>query len=148
MGDWQVHSYLNLLFLLLFLLPPVASQAQSSVPQLSSDSSVATAGFFRLSWDTDAAQVELQEASDNDFRSARTYYKGADKAALISGKPNGDWYYRIRALQGDVPGPWSEPLLVTVVHHPLSRALLFFGLGLAVFIAIVVLVVRGPEAAS
>ena len=129
--------------LLACLLTATSGQAQSPAPHLSSDNDIATAGFFRLSWETDAAQVELQEANDDSFSQAHTYYKGADRAAVLSGKANGTWYYRIRAIDEGQAGPWSSALLVTVAHHSLSRALMFFAVGLAVFIAIAVVVVRG-----
>jgi hypothetical protein len=129
--------------LLACLLTATSGQAQSPVPHLSSNSDIATAGFFRLSWETDAAQVELQEANNDTFSQAHTYYKGADRAAVVSGKANGTWYYRIRAIDEGQAGPWSSALLVTVAHHSLSRALLFFAVGLLVFVAIAVVVIRG-----
>ena len=129
--------------LLAGLVAAASGQAQSLAPRLSSDSDIATAGFFRLSWETDAAQVELQEANDAAFSHAHTYYKGADRAAVVSGKANGTWYYRIRAIDEGQAGPWSSALLVTVAHHSLSRALLFFAVGLLVFVAIAVVVIRG-----
>jgi hypothetical protein len=131
--------------LLAGLLAVSTGQAQSPAPHLSSDSDVATAGYFRLSWETDAAQVELQEANDGAFTHAHTYYKGADRAAVVSGKANGTWYYRIRAIEDGQAGPWSSAALVTVAHHSLSRALLFFAVGLAVFIAIGAVVIRGAR---
>jgi hypothetical protein len=127
-------------------LPLSASSAPDLVaPRLSVDNSVATAGFYSLSWETGIERVELQEASEPGFDNPLTAYTGPDRASVISGKPNGTWFYRIRALDDQRAGPWSEPLSVTVAHHSLARALLFLGLGLTVFIATVLMIVRGSD---
>lgn len=126
-------------------LPLSASPAPDSVaPRLAVDNSVATAGFYRLSWETGNTQVELQEATEPGFNNPATAYRGPDRATVISGKPNGTWFYRLRALENR-RGPWSEPLTVTVAHHSLSRAFVFLGLGVTVFIATVLMVVRGSD---
>jgi hypothetical protein len=125
------------------LLAAGSIRAQTVAPRLSVDSAVATAGFFQLSWEIDAEQVELQEAADQDFRNPTTPYIGPDRAAVISGKPDGQWYYRVRAANGSETGPWSAPIEVNVSHHSLARALLFLALGITVFVAIVITVVRG-----
>lgn len=123
---------------------PAIVWAALPAPKLSSDTDTATAGFFRLSWTTDVGRVEVQEADNPEFLDANTSYMGFDRATLVSGKPDGIWYYRIRAWDEAVPGPWSAPVSVSVAHHPLSRAFTFLGLGVIVFIAIVLMIVRGP----
>jgi hypothetical protein len=133
---------------LLCLFTVATSRAQAAVPQLSVDKDIATAGYFRLSWESDAPQVELNEATNPEFRNALTPYRGPDSATVISGKPNGIWYYRVRAVNDADPGPWSETLAVTVAHHSLSRALLFLALGVLVFVAVVVMIIRGPRQAE
>jgi hypothetical protein len=121
------------------------AQPHDVVPQLTSDSDVASAGFFQLSWKTDAQRVELQEATNPGFRNAKTFYIGPDRASVISGKPNGSWYYRVRALDPE-QGGWSEPVTVLVDHHDLSRALMFLFVGVIVFVATVVMILRGGRA--
>jgi hypothetical protein len=114
-------------------LPLSVSPAPDTVaPRLSVDNTVVTAGFYRLSWEA-------------GFDNPATTYTGPDRATVISGKPNGSWFYRIRTLQDKNAGPWSEPLTVTVAHHSLTRALLFLALGVTVFIATVLMIVRGSE---
>jgi hypothetical protein len=124
--------------------PLGAVQAAQAAPALETDSDVATAGFYQLSWQAGEAPVafELQEATRPDFTDARVFYRGPDLATVLSGKPDGDYYYRIRSLDG-APSPWSEPVHVEVKHHALSRALTFLALGAIVFIATVVLILRG-----
>lgn len=127
------------------LLPAGLTVAMASTPRLSSDSEIATAGFFRLSWETDAARVEVQEATSTDFQDAKTVYTGRDRAAVMSGKSNGTWYYRVRGLSQVQAGPWSQAVAVTVAHHRLSRALMYLLLGVIVFVAILTMVVRGSR---
>jgi len=127
-------------------LPTALADTSLQVPRLSSDTDIATAGFYRLSWQTDGiTQVELQEADNPDFAGARLDYEGPDDASVVSGKPNGTWYYRARVISEQRAGPWSAAVKVAVAHHPLYRAFMFFGLGVAVFVATLLLVVRGAE---
>ncbi|MBD3617962.1 MAG: fibronectin type III domain-containing protein [Chromatiales bacterium] len=129
-----------LLLALLLLLPGLAG---AQAPRLESDSAVATAGYYRLSWQGEAGRFLLEEATRADFADARVLYQGADLATLRSGQPDGDYYYRIRALHEAGPSPWSEAVHVEVRHHPLSRALTFLLLGAIVFLATLVLILRG-----
>jgi len=70
---------------LLCLLTTVSALGQSTAPSISSDSDVAMAGFYHLSWDAAFARIELQEATAPDFRSPTTLYIGTDSATTISG---------------------------------------------------------------
>lgn len=116
-------------------------------PSLSSDTEIANAGFYRLSWQKpgDAVQIQLQEANDPSFAHAALHYQGPDDASVISGKPDGTWYYRAREISDQLTGPWSETVKVTVAHHPLSRAFMFFALGVVVFVATLLLVISGTK---
>jgi len=144
------HCNLRTLLMGLLLLTGVSAvgtaQAALPVPNLKSDTDIATAGFYRLSWRTGKiTQVEAQEADNPAFRDASLHYQGPDDASVISGKANGTWDYRARLLRDRQSGPRSDVVKVTVAHHPLSRAFLFFGLGVAVFVATLLMVVRGAE---
>lgn len=134
-----------LVLLLLWLISAGAAQARGAAPRLASDLDISTTGAFRLTWETQAERVELQESDEPAFQRPRTIYRGPDRASVISGKPNGTWHYRIRALAGDAAGTWSAPLSVSVAHHSLVRGLMFFALGLMVFVATVWLVIRGAR---
>ena len=133
---------------LLLTGPFCTALAQTSlpIPQLSSDTEVATAGFYRLSWQTpEADDIQLQESDNPRFADAALRYQGPDDASVISGKPNGTWYYRARVIDDQQTGPWSEAVKVTVAHHPLSRALMFFTLGVVVFVATLLMVISGTK---
>ena len=140
-----LNLMLRLILLLLFLLcsPLVFSAASPAVSEFETDTQVATSGFFRLSWQSDA-EVELEELEDADGRGARLIYRGADQAYFVSGKPDGVYGYRIRVPAQSEPSPWLGPVEVEVRHHSLTRAWLFFALGAFVFLSILVLVLRRP----
>lgn len=127
------------------LLSTGVTHAQMTVPELSVDNETATAGYYRLNWETDAESFELQEASSPGFENATTAYSGPDRASVFSGKPDGTWHYRVRAAENGQPGPWSDAVTVTVAHHDPGRAFMFLALGFFIFIAIVLTIVRSRE---
>lgn len=125
--------------------------AHAQPPQLEADQKVATAGFYSLSWDGAGPDIvfELQEAHSADFVDGRIRYVGPDTATQLSGQPNGQYFYRVRIVEpAPRASPWSDAVEVEVAHHPLSRAFLFFGIGLVVFLATVALIVRGSRTAQ
>lgn len=110
-------------------------------PPLQSDTSLATGGYFVLSWQApEGGSFELRERRTDV--PARVLYRGPDTARLISGKPDGEYLYQVRRI--DEP-EWSEPLRVRVEHHSLARALTFFVVGAVVFVATLIVVARGAE---
>ena len=124
--------------LLIWCLPPIAAAGT-----LTSDTTEATAGFYRLSWQADEP-VRLVESRSSNFDESRAVYSGADLARVISGKSDGAWFYRLESIAtGAVV---AGPTRVIVRHHPLSRALAFFGLGAMVFAATLGLIVFGSRA--
>jgi hypothetical protein len=124
-------------------LVPGTIYAQYQAPRLFVNNTIATAGFFRLQWETQSKQVELQVATNPEFQNPTTAYIGPDRATVISGKPDGTLYYRVRALDTPKPSPWSESVIVEVRHHSLPRALMFLTLGVLVFLITVTMIVLG-----
>lgn len=112
---------------------------------LKSDSDIATAGFYRLSWIADQP-VELQESVQADFSDARVVYRGADTAMFVSGKSDGSYFYRARSA--DSTQSWSEVVKVSVEHHSLPRAFTFLAIGIVVFLATIALIVNGSRNAD
>lgn len=133
--------------LLLVLQFPGLAQAQQHAPRLFSDTQTASAGYYRLNWESaDIDPVfELQQADNPAFTDAELRYRGQDAASVVSGMPDGEWYYRARSVTGGKVSPWSDTIAIKVAHHPLSRAWLFFGLGTLVFAATLLLIIRGTE---
>jgi hypothetical protein len=103
-------------------------------------------GTAELSWEgaSRGLRFELQQATDPAFRTARTRYRGPDRASFISGLADGTYHYRVRALgPGGQASAWSAPTRLDVTHHPLGLALLLFCAGALVFLLTVGVVVHG-----
>jgi hypothetical protein len=148
-----ITNNLGVAFIILILLTSPIEATQSSslskAPELTSDSYTATAGFYHLKWQKDGlsnAVYELQEAPDAGFTQSTTIYRGPDQGTLISGRLDGQYFYRVRTLgQGEPASAWSSPITVTVRHHSLARALGFFAAGAAVFLATLGLIIFGAQ---
>lgn len=115
--------------------------------RLETDTDTATAGYYQLSWAESNIRSRLVESRDPEFRDKLVVYAGADTARLMSGKPDGDYYYRLEANDATA-APVSNSLKVTVQHHSLQRAWTFFAVGAAVFAATLGLIVFGSRAAG
>jgi hypothetical protein len=121
------------------------TQFACASPQLQSNTPVSTAGYFTLSWeDESTGNFELQRAPNDRFDTPVTLYRGPDKATVVSGLANGDYFYRVRGIESN-SGGWSDPVKVTVAHHPLSRAFLFFTLGAIMFLITITVLIRGAR---
>jgi len=125
-------------------LIPISATAAHSV-ELSSDTQVAPAGYFQLRWQGDEklAQYRLLESDNPRFNRNKVIYQGPDLATVMSGKHNGSYYYRVAELQGDTPVTVSNTVMVKVAHHSLAKALGFFAIGALVFLATLLLILRG-----
>ena len=121
---------------------PLHAGAQSL--QLESDTDVATAGYFQLRWSS-TSPVILEESQSAEFASTRVIYRGSDAATVMSGKRDGDLFYRVRVSDSDAQ---SNVVKVTVRHHSIERAFAFFALGATVFIATLLLIVRGARSGA
>lgn len=147
-GVFNFGNHLRIFITLLVLISPLVPgtiYAKYQAPRLFVNNTIATAGFFRLHWETQAEHVELQVATNPQFEAPTTAYIGPDRATVISGKSDGTLYYRVRALDNLQPSPWSEPVAVEVKHHNLPRALMFLSLGILVFLITVTMVIRGAR---
>lgn len=135
------------LFLLSVVVLPLP--VLSSNIHLDSDTEVATAGYFRLSWWLDAMvekdniEYQLQRSGQPDFARFKVAYLGPDLARVVSGKSDGEYYYRIRAIQHGVPlTGWSNVVRISVAHHSLFRALMFFVAGAMVFFSLLIFILK------
>ena len=124
-----------LILLLVGLVLPV-SMARAAEIQMTDDGR--TAGYVTLAWPDARGDVTLERRDDGNWT---PIYQGADDATTLTGLPNGTYEYRLR----DASGAVSQPYEVTIAHHPLSRALAFFGTGLVMFIVLLTLLFRGPS---
>ena len=125
-------------FLTLLTLPTLVPAIE-----LSSNTEVANAGYYQLSWKlADQEVVLLEESSSESFHIVKEIYKGKDTSTAISGKPNGNYYYRAKSLSSP---DWSETVKVTVEHHSLNKAFIFFFFGLIVFASTCFVIIRNHK---
>ena len=114
----------------------------SSVPEYTKS------GFFKLSWAVENrkdVKFKIEESTDPTFDKFKIKYEGPDLATFVSGLPDGEYFYRVRAISkenGQKSG-WSKTLDVTVEHHSLKLAFTLLILGAIVFIATTSLVLYG-----
>ena len=136
-------SRFTIILFAICLLNPVYASIQESV-ELISDSETATAGFFHLRWHADnyTGNWQLQESQDADLQTFKVLYSGPDLARVISGKPDGIYYYRIVTDTTTTP-QMSNIIKVNVAHHSLSNAFIFFAVGGFIFLAILISIFAG-----
>jgi hypothetical protein len=88
---------------------PAPAGLQASVP-------TAQQTTFRLTWNAvaGASRYLLQEATRVDFSDALTLWEGSTTYLTITGRPPGDYFYRVRALDECTQSGWSQGVAVRV----------------------------------
>lgn len=102
---------------------------------------VAPSGYIQLDWSGEAEFFWLEQAEDSLFEETKVIYRGPDKASFVSGLLDGQYYYRVKANEGE----WSNVLQVQVQHQSLNLALTLSGLGLLVFALTSVVIIKGSR---
>ncbi|MEO9592972.1 hypothetical protein [Rhodopirellula bahusiensis] len=92
-------------------------------------------------------QQALQSTSQ-DFESIspqRVVYEGALPIAFVSGLPDGTYRYRVEALDanGVLIASSDVPAIVQVSHWSVWQAMVLLVIGAIVFLAVIVVIVRG-----
>lgn len=103
-------------------------------------------GYMSIKWSSTGNYVgdyQLEQASDPDFKESKLIYEGPDRASFVSGLPNGVYYFRVRAVEGDKFSQWSPMVSVKVKHHSLAMAFGLASVGIVVFLLTVAVVVKG-----
>jgi hypothetical protein len=96
-------------------------------------------GAYRIAWNgADGTAVRLEE-------NGSPLYEGADSATTVSGRPAGEYTYRIGLMESSETA-WTDSCTTTVTPPSLTLALVLFGVGMFVFASLVVVVVRGHRA--
>lgn len=107
-------------------------------------------GTVRLTWSVPGgALAHIQRDTGAGFADPASVYLGADGASVITGLTDGQYFFRGRLQFSDGRvSAWSDAVAVTVQHHSLNRALVFFLLGAVVFLATLLLIVSGARRAG
>ncbi len=62
-----------------------------------------------------AITFRLEQSSTPDFSDPKLRYEGPDPASVLTGLREGQYHFRVRAIDSeDQPGAWSEPLVLHV----------------------------------
>ena len=122
-----------------------------AAPPLTADTALAREGYFVLRWSVEenpGARLILQQSANPDFaeftaaNGEPTSIDQWDVSNAVqftqSGLDNGDYYYRLTDDFGV-----SNTVQVTVEHHSLVRALMFFSMGLLLFLILVAMIIVG-----
>ena len=98
-------------------------------------------GAYRISWTGEGgADYQLVENGE-------VLYQGSELATTVSGRPEGNYLYQVSSLGPDgSTAAMSEPCSVSVTPPPLGLAFGLFGLGFAVFLAVLITIIRGASA--
>lgn len=98
-----------------------------------------TAGYITLGWlSVSGNNFELKEKLNDQWRSV---YKGDDRASTLSGLSNGSYIYELTA-DGKVS---KGTIKITIQHHPLTRAWIFFATGAAMFLVLILILSLGEK---
>ena len=124
-----------------FFCSVVAVHTQE-IPSFQTKSQSLDAGYIQLNWQgAEGANYTLQESTTPNFEDAQTLYQGTDKKLFISGRENGELYYRLKTKNSD----WTRPLKLTVKHHSQQKAMWFLLIGFIVFITTLVAILYGAH---
>jgi hypothetical protein len=121
----------------------VSHLAAEPALSLESDQATSTAGYYQLSWELKDASpdtIYIVTESSKNGASSETIYQGADTATVLSGKQDGSYTYVVKTKDGKQV---SNQLSVTVSHHSLVSAFIFFCLGAIVFLSIMIAILKG-----
>lgn len=130
-------AFLKTIIFMGFLLLSAPSLAQQSLT-IRDDGS--NAGYATLSWDNPEKKIlELKLFNGDQWQAV---YRGTDSATTVSGLTNGQ--YRYGLFTDMAATPLAETTL-TIQHHPLNRAWIFFFIGLLMFAALVTFISKEAE---
>lgn len=130
----------RMLLLLSLLIATRPAAAEPPEPKVEMDGDP-RAGHVTLTWgpregaDEGVEVYQLEEATREDFADAKTQYRGRHTSSVISGLPNGTFYYRVRYRRkaDGTWSDWSDTRAFTVEHYSRGTAGAFFALGAVVF---------------
>lgn len=98
-----------------------------------------TAGYITLGWS--AVQGNNFELKEKNGAIWKLIYKGEDHATTLSGLANGSYEYQLTA-----DGKVSENSTnITIQHHSIKRAWLFFSIGAVMFFILILILALGEK---
>jgi hypothetical protein len=98
-------------------------------------------GAYRIAWSGAHGRPVRVEENETPL------YQGVDDATTVSGRPSGEYVYRIALAESGDPR-WAATCTVQVSPPSLTLAFSLFGVGLVVFLALVAVIVRGHRSSG
>lgn len=99
------------------LAPTLALAAPALTGNGSSSHAIVNDGKIVLDYSKEPdAVIELHQAPTAGFSESRVRYRGADSATVLTGLAEGDYYFRIRAVDEGGEQPWSNVVHVDVEY--------------------------------
>jgi hypothetical protein len=137
----------TLIFTLSWLFFGTAIEASEGPFEISLSQTISNDGVAVLSWSlSQQTSVVVQKSQDPDFSQPTTLYRGSDSASVITGLMDGKYFFRARSEYPDGSfSAWSETVSLSVEHHSLAKATLFFAIGGIVFLATMLLITFGAK---
>ncbi|MBW7857846.1 MAG: hypothetical protein H3C43_06075, partial [Leptonema sp. (in: Bacteria)] len=113
-------------------------------PMIQSSEPISSTGNFQLSWGleqtksyTNDLPIYLLEECNN---TCKLLYQGHDTASVISGRPNGNYHFKIS--EQSQPNQFSE-ITVQVIHYDLQSGLWVLLVGFLLFVICILIIVFG-----
>lgn len=121
--------------------------AQTDELELSGPSATVREGYFTLSVETAEGEstesLIVERSTSENFNSVTHQYPflGSTTSMTLSGFADGDYWFRVST--GEQSGKQSSPAIrVQVQHYPLWQALSLFAVGAALFLVVLVYILR------
>ena len=97
-----------------------------------------TAGYATLAWSSASGKTfELKQKENDQWK---IIYQGQDRATTLSGLADGTYHY---ALMTDGQSKADDEVNITIKHHSLTRAWIFFGVGAVMFLILITILTIG-----
>lgn len=108
-------------------------------PSLRCPGSTSDTGAYRIAWSRENDVVVRVEEN------GAVLYEGRQDATTVSGRPAGEYTYRIGVLESEDVS-WTDSCTITVAPPSLALAFFLFGVGFTVFASLLLVIVRGHRA--
>lgn len=102
-------------------------------------------GYFVLQWQSEVKHsLKLQQSRSSNFTDPEIYIVPASGALTVTGLEDGSYYFRLQGNESSGKDFVPPDLLeVTVTHHSLQRAVMFFSLGMLLLVILLGTLVIG-----
>lgn len=101
---------------------------------------ISDTGHALIEWEGDGVTT-LEMAPGALFSNPHALYRGEGSSFFLSGLSDGEYHLRLR----DESGGFSDPILLTVAHQSLERALWLTLIGALITLSLVLTILRGAR---